>query len=62
MVGLLADRGALAPSLDRDEAAETLAALADFRFALVLRESYSWSPERIESWIAATSRALLLAP
>jgi hypothetical protein len=38
-VGLLQELGALAPSVDADEAAETLAAIADFRFALVLRES-----------------------
>ena len=62
MVGLLAELGALAPSVDRAEAAETLAALADFRFALVLRESYGWSLDRIEDWIAASSRALLLGP
>jgi len=60
MIGLLDELGALAPSLDRDEAAETLAAIADFRFALVLRESYGWPLDRIENWIAATSRALLL--
>jgi AcrR family transcriptional regulator len=62
MIALLQELGALAPSVDREEAAETLAALADFRFALVLRESYGWSLDRIESWIAATSRTLLLAP
>lgn len=60
MIGLLDELGALAPSLNRDEAAETLAAIADFRFALVLRESYGWPLDRIENWIASTSRALLL--
>ena len=60
MIGLLRKLDALAPSVEPDEAAETLAALADFRFALVLRESYGWSLDRIEDWIAATSRALLL--
>jgi AcrR family transcriptional regulator len=60
MVGLLQELGALAPSVDADEAAETLAAIADFRFAIVLRESYGWSLDRIENWIASTSRALLL--
>jgi hypothetical protein len=62
MIGLLRKLDALAPSVEADEAAETLAALADFRFALVLRESYGWSLDRIEEWIAASSRALLLAP
>jgi hypothetical protein len=60
MIGLLEKLDALAPSVEPDEAAETLAALADFRFALVLRESYGWSLDRIEDWIATTSRALLL--
>jgi AcrR family transcriptional regulator len=60
MVGLLQELGALAPSVDADEAAETLAAIADFRFAIVLRESYGWPLDRIENWIASTSRALLL--
>ena len=62
MVALLAELGALAPSTDRDEAAETLAALADFRLALVLRESYGWTLDRIENWTAASSRTLLLGP
>jgi phosphoglycolate phosphatase len=41
-------------------ALDTLAAVADLRFALVLRESYGWSLDRIEDWITATSRTLLL--
>jgi AcrR family transcriptional regulator len=60
MVGLLKEMGALARSVDPGEAAETLAALSDFRFALVLRDGYGWSPDQIEDWTAATSRALLL--
>ena len=43
-------------------AVDTLAALSDFRFALVLRESYGWSLDRIEAWIATTARITLLAP
>ena len=39
---------------------ETLAAATDIRFALVLRESYGWSLDRLENWMAAASRALLL--
>jgi AcrR family transcriptional regulator len=61
MVGLLEEMGALAPVANPREAAETLAALSDFRFALVLRDGYGWSLDRIEDWIAATSRTLLLA-
>jgi TetR/AcrR family transcriptional regulator, regulator of cefoperazone and chloramphenicol sensitivity len=60
MVGRLTQLGALAPGLDTDAAVDTLAALSDVRSALILRESYGWSLERIEAWIADTSRALLL--
>ena len=60
MIGALRKLDALAPSVEPDEAAETLAALADFRFALVLRDSYGWSLDRIEDWTATSSRALLL--
>ena len=59
VVGMLGQVGALGP-IDADEAAETLAAVTDIRFALMLRESYGWSLDRIENWMAATSRALLL--
>ena len=45
---------------DPDGAADTLAAVTDVRFALMLRESYGWSLDRLEDWLAATSRALLL--
>ena len=51
--------GALAPSLDRAEAVESLAAVSDFRFALVLRDDYGWSLDRIENWIASNSKSLL---
>ena len=59
IVGLLRQLDALGP-IDPDEAAETLAAVTDIRFALVLQESYGWSLDRLESWMAATSRTLLL--
>ena len=52
---------ALDPAVDAGDAVETLAALSDVRFALVLHKSYGWPLDRLESWIAATSRALLLA-
>ena len=51
---------ALDESVDPEAAVDTLAAISDVRFALVLREGYGWSLDRIETWIAATSRALLL--
>jgi AcrR family transcriptional regulator len=60
IVALLREREALA-SIDPDEAVETLAVVTDIRFALALQESYGWSLDRIESWMAGTSRTLLLA-
>ena len=60
VVGLLRRLDALGPAVDPGAAAETLAALSDFRFGLVLRESYGWSLDQLESGIAATSRALVL--
>ncbi len=57
----LRELGALDESLT-PAATETLAAISDVRFALLLRESYGWSLDRIERWIAETSRALLLPP
>jgi AcrR family transcriptional regulator len=51
---------ALGPAVEPGDAVETLAAVSDVRFALVLRESYGWSLDRLESWIADSSRALLL--
>jgi AcrR family transcriptional regulator len=46
--------------IDPDDAAATLAALTDIRFALVLQESYGWSLDQLETWMAAPSRTLLL--
>lgn len=59
VVGLLVRLDVLGPA-DPDDAAATLAAVTDIRFGLVLRESYGWSLDRIESWMAATSGTLLL--
>ena len=60
MVGRLQALGALDPSLEVEEAVATLAALSDFRFALVLRDSPGWSLDRVEAWTARSSQALLL--
>ena len=60
VVALLGRLDALDPALAAADAAETLAAVSDIRFALVLSEDYGWSLDRIETWIAATSRTLLL--
>lgn len=59
-VGRLREMKALDESVDGDEAAETLAAISDIQFAILLRDSYGWSLDRIESWIASTSESLLL--
>jgi AcrR family transcriptional regulator len=59
-VALLADLDALGPAVDREVAIETLAAISDPQFALLLRDAYGWSLDRIESWITETSQALLL--
>ena len=42
------------------EAVDTLAAVSDVRFALVLQESYGWSLDQLERWMADTSTTLLL--
>jgi AcrR family transcriptional regulator len=60
VVGLLQDMQALASTIDPAATAETLAAITDFRFALLLRESYGWSLDRIEEWMTTVSRNLLL--
>ncbi len=60
VVGLLQQMDALDDAVDAEAAAETLAAISDTQFALLLRDSYGWSLDRIESWIAVTSQALLL--
>jgi AcrR family transcriptional regulator len=60
IVGLFQGLDALDEAVGRKAAVDTLAAISDIRLALVLRESYGWSLDRIEKWIAATSRELLL--
>lgn len=62
VVKLLRTMDALGSQVDPKAAAETLAAITDFQFAVLLRDSYGWSLDRIESWMAETSRALLLGP
>lgn len=60
VVGALRDMKALARPAEADSASETLAAITDFRFAVVLSESYDWSLDRIEEWMTTASRDLLL--
>jgi AcrR family transcriptional regulator len=59
VVERLAALGALPKGTDRDATAESLAATSDFRVALVLRDGYGWSFDRVEAWIAEASRRLL---
>ena len=60
VVGLLQKMDILVTSLDTETAVGTLAAITDFRFALLLRDTYGWSMDRIEAWMTETSKSLLL--
>ena len=62
VVGRLHQLGALAPGLDMETAIDTMAALSDVRCSLVLHDSYGWSLDRLEAWIAEAARSLLLRP
>ncbi|QYG93583.1 TetR/AcrR family transcriptional regulator [Iamia sp. SCSIO 61187] len=56
----LDDLGALRPGTDVEAAGETLAVLSDISLAVLLRDSYGWSHERIEAWVVATTTELVL--
>ena len=61
VVRMLTDLGAISTRIDARSAAEKgSAAVSDFRFALLLRESYGWSLDHVETWMAVGSRDLLL--
>ena len=60
VVGLLKGMDALVSTADLAATSETLAAITDFRFALILRENYGWTLDRIEEWMTTASRNLLL--
>ncbi len=60
IVGLLQRLDALNQHLTPKEAADTLAAITDVQFALMLRETHGWPLERIDNWMRSTSRTLLL--
>jgi AcrR family transcriptional regulator len=62
VVGQLQELKALDRNLDPEAAVDTLSALSDAQFALLLHQDYGWSLDRVEEWITATSRALLLGP
>lgn len=61
VVRMLKEMKALAaPAAETAAMSETLAAITDFRYALMLRESYGWSLDRIEESMTAASHHLLL--
>ena len=56
----LAGLGVLRPDLSADDAAMTIAALADYRMALLLVDDHHLTLEELEDWIAdITARAVL---
>lgn len=61
VVGRLQALGALAGSVDPEAAVETMAALCDVQFAMLLRDGYGWSLDRIEEWMTTACSTLLLA-
>jgi len=60
VVGRLQQLDALDEHLGAEEAGDTLAAITDVQFALVLRDTHGWTVERVDQWMRDTSRALLL--
>jgi AcrR family transcriptional regulator len=56
VVGRLRELGAETPA----DAIETLAAVSDVRFALMLQESYGWSLDQLERWMTDAGATLLL--
>ena len=60
VAGRLAGLGALRPGLNADDAATTIAALADYRMALLLVDDHHLTLDELEDWIAdITARAVL---
>jgi AcrR family transcriptional regulator len=51
---------ALPPRTNLEQAGQSLAAVSDFRIALVLHDVYGWPLDRIEGWMAGESQRLLL--
>ncbi len=60
IAGRLAALDALDPNIDTDEAAITLATLADVRVALVLVEDHGLDLDAVERWIATTTARAIL--
>ena len=51
---------ALPRRTDLDQAAHSLAAVSDFRLALVLHDSYHWPLDEVETWMADQCRRVAL--
>jgi AcrR family transcriptional regulator len=60
VAGKLAGLGALTEDLSVDQAAETLAALTDAQYALLLVDQHGWTLARVEEWMSDISRRLVL--
>lgn len=60
VVRRLDELGALAAGTDLVEAAEGLAALTDAQYAILLVDDYDWSLDRVEAWMSAACRRLVL--
>jgi hypothetical protein len=52
---------ALDPQLSVEQAATTIAAVADFRVALLLIDDHGLDFDAVEAWIAATTARAVLA-
>jgi len=50
---------ALRRGAEPETAAQSLAAVSDFRIALVLHDAYGWSLDEVEAWIVTQSRRVL---
>jgi AcrR family transcriptional regulator len=57
----LADLEALPEGLSVRRAGETLAALTDAQYALLLVDHYGWSDARVERWMSEACRRLVLS-
>jgi AcrR family transcriptional regulator len=62
VAGRLQAMGALRPGLDVPAAATTIAAVTDFRMALILCDDNQMTLDQMEEWMAASLRSLLLSP
>jgi AcrR family transcriptional regulator len=62
VVRRLARAGTLRPELSVDRASQTVAALADYRLALLLLDDYGMDVGSAEAWMVTTTARTVLAP